>query len=133
MSNEAIQYAIVGQSKATVRSRLGMPSGTIKTPDGGEKLIYEFYSKGAPTNLNRSKVTVDVSGDMVNQEPHLNWQYSSIDTRTNAKKYTSYQMDKSVLEVFFNPEGECVGFYQNMTKNQLEQIYEGFKKYIPEK
>lgn len=133
MSNEAIYHAVVGQSEATVRARLGTPLKTIKTADGGEKFIYEYYSKGSPTSLNKSKVTIDYSGDMANNEPHLNWQYSNVDTKTNAPEYATYQMAKSVLEVYLNSEGKCEKFQQNMTKNQLEEIYERFKKYIPEK
>jgi hypothetical protein len=69
---------------------------------------------------------------MVNQEPHLNWKYSTINTETNDTKYKIYQVDKSFLEIFLNKDGKCVRFQQDMTKSQLEQFYEKFKKYIPE-
>jgi len=54
---------------------LGMPTETQRTPDGGKKLIYELHSKGMVTNPNKSKLTFNYSGDMANQEPHLNWKY----------------------------------------------------------
>ncbi len=131
MTNEALYHAIAGQNEMTVRSRLGTPARTVQVPDGGKKLVYEFYSKGAPASLNKSKLTFSYSGDMADQDPHLKWQYSNVNTKTNAPEYTIYDEDTSVLEVFLNDEGQCVKFQQNMTKVQLEQFYKSFKKYIP--
>jgi len=131
MSNEAIHHAIVGQNEMIVRSRLGLPVRTIQTPEGDKKLIYEFHSRGMFTTPYKSKLTFDYSGDMINHEPHLNWQYSSINTETNKGKFTIYEEDTSLLEVFLNSEGYCVRFRHNMTKSQLEQFYKRFKQYIP--
>jgi len=131
MSNEAIHHAIVGQNEMVVHSRLGLPVRTIQTPDGGKKLIYELHSKGMFTTPYKSRLTFDYSGDMANQEPHLNWRYSNINTETNKDEYTIYQEDTSFLEVFLNNEGHCVRFQHNMTRSQLEQLYERFKQYIP--
>ena len=131
MTSEALYYAIVGQDEITVRNRLGAPTRTVKVSDGGKKLVYEFYSKGAPASMNKSKLTFNYAGDIANQDPHFNWQYSSVNTDANASEYTIYGEEASVLEVFLNNEGQCVRFQQNMTKSQLKQLYEGFKKYIP--
>lgn len=131
MTNEALYHAIVGQNEMTIHNRLGTPTRTIQVPGGGKKLVYEFYSKGPPTSLNKSKLTFDYSGDMVHQEPHLKWKYSSASTKTNASEYTIYEKDTSVLEVFLNNKGQCVRFQHNMNKSQLEQLYKSFKKYIP--
>jgi len=131
MSNDAIYHAIVGQDETTVYKRLGMPARTIPTPDGGKKMIYEYQNRGMFTTPNKSRLTFTYSGEMANQEPHLNWKYSSVNTETNAPKYTVYQEDTSLLEVFLNNEGQCVRFQHNMTKRQLEQFYERFNKYTP--
>lgn len=131
MSNEAIHHAIIGQNEMIVHSRLGLPVRTIQTQDGEKKLIYELHSNGMFTTPYKSRLTFNYSGDMANQEPHLNWQYSSINTETNKDKYTIYQEDTSFLEVFLNNEGHCVRFQHNMTRPQLEQFYKRFKQYIP--
>lgn len=68
---------------------------------------------------------------MSNYEPHLNWQYSSVNTDTNRPELTIYDENTSVLEVFLNNEGQCVRFQQNITRYQLKQLYESFKKYLP--
>ena len=132
LSNEAIYHAVVGQNENIIYNRLGMPTETQRTPDGGKKLIYELHSKGMVSNPNKSKLTFNYSGDMANQAPHLNWKYSTINTKTNDPKYKIYPVDKSFLELFLNKDGKCVRFQQNMTKPQLEQFYKRFKKYIPE-
>ena len=132
LSNKAIYQAVVGQNENVIYNRLGMPTETQRTPDGGKKLIYELHSKGMVSNPNKSKLTFNYSGNMANQEPHLNWKYSTINTVTNDPKYKIHQIDKSFLEIFLNKDGECIRFQQNMTKSQLEQFYERFKKYIPE-
>ena len=132
MSNEAIHYAIVGQNEKMVYSRLGIPARILPTSDGGKKLIYEFHNRGMVTTPNKSKLTFNYSGDMADQDPHLNWQYSNVNTKTNDDKYAIYQEDTSVLEVFLNKEGQCTRFQHNLSKMQLEPFYERFKKYIPQ-
>lgn len=132
LSNEAIYHAVVGQKENIIYNRLGMPTKTQRTPDGGKELIYERHSKGMVSNPNKSKLTFNYSGDMANQEPHLNWKFSSINTDTNAPEYKIYQVETSFLEVFLNNEGQCVGFQHNLTKEQMEMLYEQFKKFIPE-
>lgn len=132
LTNKAIFHAVAGQNENDIYSRLGMPTETQRTPDGGKKLIYELHSKGMVSNPNKSKLTFNYLGDMANQEPHLNWKYSTINTETNDPKYKIYNVDKSFLELILNNDGKCVRFQQNMTKSQLEQFYERFKKYIPE-
>jgi hypothetical protein len=132
LSNEAIYHAVVGQDEHIIFNRLGMPTETQRTPDGGKKLIYELHSKGMVSNPNKSKLTFNRSGDMANQDPHLNWKYSTVNTETNDPKYKIYQIDKSFLELFLNNDGQCVSFQQNMTNPQLKHFYERFKKYIPE-
>ena len=131
LSNESIYHAVVGQNENIIFNRLGMPTETKGTPDGGKILTYELRSKGMVSNLNKSKLTFNYSGDMVNQAPHLNWKYSTINTETNDPKYKIYQVDKSFLELSINKDGQCVSFQQNMTKPQLKQFYERLKKYIP--
>jgi hypothetical protein len=131
LSNEAIYHAFVGQNENIIYNRLGMPSETLRTSDGGKKMIYELHSKGMATNLNKSKLTFNYSGDMVNQAPHMKWKYSTVNTETNDPKYNIYQVDKSFLELLLNKDGECEGFQQNLTKSQSKQFYERFKKYIP--
>ncbi len=131
LSNEAIYHAVVGQYENDIYNRLGMPTETQRTPDGGKKLIYEMHSKGMVSNPNKSKLTFNYSGDMVNQQPHLNWKYSSVNTDSNAPEYKIYQVETSLLEVFINNEGQCIGFQHNMTKEQMERLYKQFKKYIP--
>jgi hypothetical protein len=132
LSNEAIYHAVIGQNENIIYNRLGMPNETQQTPDGGKKLIYEQHRQEMASNLNKSKLTFNYSGDMANQNPHLNWKYSTINTETNDPKYKIYQVDKSFLWVFLNKDGKCVSFQQNMSKSQLKQFYVRFKKYIPD-
>jgi len=131
MSNEAIHHAIVGQNEMIVRSRLGFPVRSIQTQDGGKKFIYEMKSKGIFTNPDKSKVTFTYSGDMGHPDQYLNVHYSNVDTRTNEAGYKIYQEDISLLEVFLDDEGNCVGFQHNLTRPHLEQFYKRFKQYIP--
>lgn len=133
LSNNAIYHTIVGQTEFTVYERLGPPARTLQTKDGEKKLVYEYHSKGMFTHPNKSKLTFSQSGDMSNQEPRLNWKFSSVDTKTNSPEYTVYQDNTSVLEVYINAEGECVSFQQNLNKQELEQLYQTFSKYVPGK
>lgn len=132
MTNEALNHAIVGQNEPTVRDRLGTPARTVQLTDGRKMLIYEYRSKGMFEEPYKSRLTFSYSGDIVDQEPHLNWQYSTINTETNAPEYTTYQKKISVLEVILNDDGRCEGFQQNLTKQQLKQFYNNYKKYITE-
>lgn len=131
LSNEAIYHAVAGQNENIIYNRLGMPTEAHRTPDGGKRLIYELYRKGMESNPNKSRLTFNYSGDMANQQPHLNWKYSTINTETNDPEYKIYNVDKSFLELFLNKDGKCVRCQHNLNKSQLEQLYKSFKKYIP--
>lgn len=45
MGKDAIHNATVGQNDETIYSRLGAPTKTISSDDGGKILVYEFYSQ----------------------------------------------------------------------------------------
>ncbi|MFV0265578.1 MAG: hypothetical protein ACK5HT_00420 [Draconibacterium sp.] len=133
MANEAIHYAIVGQNEKIIFKRLGAPSSVTNTSDGGKEMLYEYQSKGMFTTPNKSKLTLNYTGDMGNTQQHLNWQYSSASTQTNAPEYTIYQKDISVIKVFLDKEGNCSRIEHNLTKDELEYFYKSFKQFVPQK
>ncbi len=132
LANEAIHYAIVGQNEKIIFKRLGAPSSVTNTSDGGKVMLYEYQSKGMYTTPNKSKLTLNYTGDRANTEPHLNWQYSSASTQTNAPEYTIYQKDISVIKVFLDKEGNCSRIEHNLTKDELEYFYKSFKQFVPQ-
>ena len=130
MVNEAFNHALVGQDELTVYSRLGPPTRTIPTSDGGKILVYEFYSKGMFETPYISKITYNPKENAVGERQGFTFN-SGVNTATNDPKYTLYQNDVSYLKILLNNKGTCVNFEQNLDRDQLERYYQYFKSYNP--
>lgn len=130
LTNEAFQYALVGQNEMTISSRLGAPIRKIPDSDGGQVMIYEFYSKGMFLTPYKSRVTYNAARNIAGNRQGLTFT-SGVTRVTNDPKYTIYQNDVSYLKVFLNKQGNCVRFEENLTRDQLETYYEQLRRYVP--
>jgi len=133
MTNEAFYHAVVGQTEKVVYARVGSPSKTYVTEDGGKVLVYEVpeksfagYSKNIQPALTRDfddhgKPDYDV--DI--------WQLTS--AASDANKYAEYNMNITGMKIYFNKRGICTRVDQSLPKPQAEYYYHRLKKYVPEK
>lgn len=128
MANKAFYHALIGQDETTVCSRLGAPTDIVTSSGGGKILIYEFYTKGMFDMPEKGgavkgfKLSNNKTGAVYNVEIH-----------PYDKRYTSYQIDVTSLTVFFDQQGKCIHFEQDLPRERLEFYYERLKAYIPEK
>lgn len=126
MANQAFYHALIGQDETTVCSRLGAPTDIVNSSDGEKILIYQFYTKGM--------------FDMPEKDGAFKG-FAIYNKQTGAaytahpynKRYTSYQLDVNSIVVFFDRQGKCIRFEQDLPRERLEYYYERLKVYIPEK
>ena len=130
MTDEVFNNAIVGQNEMTIYSRVGKPTSITLTPDGGKIMIYEYYSKGMYTTPYKSKVTYNPEMNINGNREGLTFN-SGTNTATNDPRFTIYEKDISYLKLYFDKQGNCIRFEQNLPKEQLEMYYEQFKRYLP--
>ncbi len=130
LTNKAISYALVTQKENVAQALLGPPARTVPLPDGGKVLVYEYYSYEFVGRRDpRSKsYRVDEFGDSHGFE---------IDDVFNTLAYDSrdatYDRNSNYLEVYLDSDGYCVDFSHNLNKEQLQLLYDQFKRYAPEK
>jgi hypothetical protein len=130
MADKAFYHALVGQNVMTVYSRIGAPTNIGTSWDGGKIFIYEFYTKGMfvvpevgePTG-NSLSFTDKKTGAFYNIQTYYN----------NSSRNISYETDVNSLVVFFDKQGNCVRFEQDLPREKLEFYYDRLKGYIPKK
>lgn len=134
MTSNALSYAISGQSEMDIYYRVGAPTSTIPTPDGGKILKYEWQSVGMLPTPNTTRSTTNFNGRVSSPyNPYGGTNFNgTVNTNSSSRSYTPYQ-NTSYLEVFLNKQGKCVNFQYKMPQYQLNQFYERFKSYIPPK
>lgn len=94
-------------------------------------MIYEHDSKGMFLTPYKSKVTYSARTDISGNREGVAY-HSGVNTMTNDPKYTIYQKNTSVLEVFLDKNGNCVRFGQNLPRELLETYHKRFKHFLPE-
>lgn len=103
MTDKEFRNALVGQNEMNIYSRLGPPTKTITTSDGGKIMVYEFYSKGMFLTPNKSKVTYSAKKDLSGNREGLTFN-SGVNTVTNDPQYTIYQKNVSYLKYIWTNE-----------------------------
>ena len=126
MTNIEFSDALVGQNEMNIYSKLGPPTRTVTSSDGGKIMIYEFYTKGMFLTPNKSKVTYKTNKDTFGNKSGLTFN-SGVNTVTNDPKYTIYQKNVSYLKVFLDKQGNCYRFDQDLPQEQLDIYHERFK------
>ena len=133
MINQAFYYGVMGQKENEVYARVGLPSKSYHTEDGGKVLVYEVpeirmdgYSKNTeqgvtPRYNEKGKRVYDADMTKV------------VSAQSNAKLFSKYGTHMSNLCIYLDDEGICNRIDQNLPKVQLEYYYDRLKKYIPEK
>lgn len=131
LANEAIYHAIVGENEKTVISRLGMPTNIIQQADGGKIMVYEHYTKGMFTTPYKSVITYNSSSKSLTGKSAGLAINSGVNTATNDPSYTIHETNVVSLKVFFDKQGKCIRFEQDLPKEQLGIYQQRFEKYIP--
>ena len=88
MARESLHHPLVGQNESTIYSRLGPPTKTLTSSDGGKVLIYEHNSKGMFLTPNKSKITCSAQTDMACYREGLTF-HSVANTVTNKPEIPS--------------------------------------------
>ena len=132
LGNEAIHHAIVGQNMKVVRDRLGLPTKIISAPDGEKRMLYEYQNMDLVHYSDQFNTNVPYAG----YKPRKNSFYFNPYAKANNMIYENYYRvpeNKWLFKVFINKQGYCYKVYMNLSPEQLEQYYERFKHYIPNK
>lgn len=130
MARESLHHALVGQNESTIYSRLGPPTKTLTSSDGGKVLIYEHYSKGMFLTPDKSKVTYSSRTDISGNREGFTY-HSGVNTVTNKPEYTIHQREVSVLKLYLDKDGSCVRYEQDLPREVLENYHERFRHFNP--
>ena len=131
LANKAFHNALIGQNEMTIYSRIGMPTSTAKTFNGGKILMYEFFSMERFPTVNNFKPEDYDRGISFTSKSGAFYEIPFKPEFKNRKNMT-YQEKVTSLMVFLDRHGKCIRFEHNLPKERLEFYYERLKAYIPE-
>lgn len=138
---KTLNAAIIGQNELVVFDRLGVPAKTTIYNNGNKVWIYQsgglqFFS-GPNTSWHSSTHSEQLG---VRKARTFKSTFSDLTIRTPDKtaSYTlnddkAYTLNNPFLKVYFNRQGKCIHFEQNMTQEQQEVYHNRLKQYLAEK
>ena len=97
LTNKAIHYAIAGQNEMIVSNGLGLPARTNPTPDGGKKLIYQYFTKGMFSTPCKSRVTYRTNKTPDKREGII--LYGGVNTATYLSKIAVVSIHKAYVQL----------------------------------
>lgn len=130
LRDESFKNSLLGQDEMTIYTRLGKPTRTENVKGGGKIWIYESFTKekGMFLTPNRSALKYNPRTNAVGERE--GWTLTLGEhTAANDPQYTIYPEQVSALKIYFDKNGKCTRYEQNLPQEQLDIYHERFKHF----